>query len=52
VAAGKLDGPLLWVGFRAAYLIAYHANRMRRTVMRVTVQVSISATQMSANSKL
>jgi hypothetical protein len=40
----------VWVGFRAAYLIAYHADRMIRTVMRVSVQASISAVQMSANS--
>jgi hypothetical protein len=28
----------------------YHADRMMRAVMRVSVQASISATQMSANS--
>jgi hypothetical protein len=39
-----------WVGFRAAYLLAYHADRAMRRVMRVSVQASISAVQMSANS--
>jgi hypothetical protein len=29
-----------WVGFRAAYLIAHHADRMMRTVMRVSVQAA------------
>jgi hypothetical protein len=37
-------------GFPVHYLIAYHADRMIRTVMRVSAQVSISAVQMSANS--
>jgi hypothetical protein len=32
------------------YLSAYHADRMIRTVMRVSVQASISAVQMSTNS--
>jgi hypothetical protein len=32
------------------YLIAHHADRIMRTVMRVSVQASISAVQMSANS--
>jgi hypothetical protein len=40
----------VWVGFRVTYLIAYHADRMIRTVMRVSIQASISAVQMSANS--
>jgi hypothetical protein len=38
------------VGFPAAYLIAYHADRMIHAVMRVSVRASISAVQMSANS--
>jgi hypothetical protein len=37
-------------GLSPAYLIAYHADRMMRTVMRMSVQASISAVQMSANS--
>jgi hypothetical protein len=31
----------LWVGFRAAYLTAYHADRMMRAVVHVSVQASM-----------
>jgi hypothetical protein len=47
---GAATGWGAWVGFRAAYLLAYHADRAMRRVMRVSVQASISAVQMSANS--
>jgi hypothetical protein len=40
----------VWMGFRAAYLSAYHANRMARAATRVLVQASINAVQTSANS--
>jgi hypothetical protein len=40
----------IWAGFRAAYLIAYPADRMMRNVIRASGQAIISAVQMSVNS--